>query len=141
LAIADFGSNAARDIIIRLHTGTKLVWLSFFLAVTLACNRGPSNAAKAQMSDAELGLTPQQAAGRHIYNQHCLVCHEAYATTGRNGPALAGFYQKKFMVSGQPVNDERVRDLITLGRSKMPAFGSQLGDDQIAALIAYMKTL
>ena len=124
-----------------MHTGTKLVWLVFFLVVNLGCNRGPSNTAKAQMSDAELSLTPQQAAGRRVYNQHCLVCHEAYSPTDRNGPSLAGFYQKKFMVSGQPVNDERVRDIITMGRSKMPAFGSQLGDDQVAQLIAYMKTL
>ena len=108
------------------------------LAFVLACNRGPS---RAQMSDAELGLTAQQAAGRRVYNQHCLVCHEAYSTSDRNGPSLAGFYQKKFMVSGQPVNDERVRDIIVLGKSKMPAFGSQFSDEQLAALIAYIKTL
>jgi mono/diheme cytochrome c family protein len=27
-------------------------------------------------SDAELGLTPQQIAGRKIYDQHCDRCHE-----------------------------------------------------------------
>ena len=111
------------------------------LGLVVACNRAPSSSARAQMSDAELSLTAAQAAGRRLYNQHCLVCHEAYTTTARNGPTLSGFYQKKFMASGQPVNDERVRDIIVLGRSKMPAFGGQLNDEQLADLIAYMKTL
>ncbi|MDP9267869.1 MAG: cytochrome c [Acidobacteriota bacterium] len=110
-----------------------------FCFAPLGCNRAPS--ARAQMSDAELGLTATQASGRRLYHQHCLVCHEAYSPSDRNGPSLAGLYRKKFMVSGQPVDDERVRDLIVLGRSKMPAFGGQLSDDQLAALLAYMKTL
>ena len=93
------------------------------------------------MSDVELGLTPEQSRGRRLYNQHCLVCHEAYSSTDRNGPSLAGFYQKKFMVSGQPVNDERVHDIIAIGKSKMPAFGNLMSDAEVADLIAYMKTL
>ena len=119
----------------------RLLVLAVAFGSLLGCDRAPSAAARAQMSDAELGLTAQQAAGRRLYNQHCLVCHEAYSATDRNGPSLAGFYQKKFMVSGQPVNDERVRDLIVMGRAKMPGFGGQLSDEQIAALISYMKTL
>jgi len=128
--------------ILRLMLVTAALGFGF---AALGCNRAPSAAERArmyaQMSDAELGLTPTQAAGRRLYNQHCLVCHEAYSPTDRNGPSLAGLYRKKFMVSGQPVNDERVRDIIVLGRSKMPAFGGQLSDDQIAAVVSYMKTL
>ena len=93
------------------------------------------------MSDAELGLTPPQAAGRRLYNLHCLVCHEAYTDSNRNGPSLYGFYKKKFMVSGLPANDDRVRDVVTMGKSKMPPFGSQLSESDVANLIAYMKTL
>jgi len=114
--------------------------LAGFVAA-LGCNRGPSPSDRAQMSDAELGLTPVQASGRRLYSLHCIACHEAYSTSDRNGPSLAGFYQKKFMVSGQPVNDDRVRDIIAMGRSKMPAFAGQLNDDEVAQLIAYMKTL
>lgn len=110
--------------------------------VLAGCDSGPSAAAeKSHMSDAELRLTPEQAAGRRVYNLHCLVCHEAYSSSERNGPTLAGFYKKKFMVSGLPVNDERVRDIIVMGKSKMPPFGGQLSGDEVAALIAYMKTL
>ena len=122
----------------------KIAWslvVTAALAGTLGCNRGPSASERAQMSDAELGLTPQQSGGRRLYNLHCLVCHEAYSASDRNGPSLSGFYQKKFMVSGQPVNDERARDIIVLGKSKMPAFGGQLSDADVDNLIAYIKTL
>lgn len=44
-------------------------------------------------------------------------------------------------VSGLPVNDERVRETITMGRGKMPPFGNLLDERQLADLIAYLKTL
>lgn len=101
-----------------------------------ACNSTPP-----VKSNAELGLNPQQASGRRVYDQHCLVCHEAYSSSDRNGPSLMGLYKKKFMVSGQPVNDERVRDITVMGKSKMPAYQGVLSDQEVNDLIAYMKTL
>lgn len=105
------------------------------LALLAACTPAPP-----RKSDSELGLTPQQARGRRLYDQHCLVCHEAYSSSDRNGPSLRGLYRKKFMVSGQPVNDERIRDITVMGKSKMPAFAF-LSDEQLNDVIAYMKTL
>src|SRR5437879_1166849 len=35
-------------------------------------------------TDAQLGLNPQQAAGRHIFDKHCERCHTAYSTHGKN---------------------------------------------------------
>lgn len=113
-----------------------MVLLAGALVVAAACNRTPP-----RKSDAELGLDAQQARGRRVYDQNCLVCHEAYSSSDRNGPSLMGLYKKKFMVSGQPVNDERVRDITTMGKSKMPAYGSVLSNEQVDDLIAYMKTL
>lgn len=92
-------------------------------------------------SDAELGLTPQQAIGRRVYDQHCIRCHEPYATRGRNGPSLAGLYKKPYMASGIPANDERITDIIRLGKAKMPAFRQEIDQRQLEALLAYMKTL
>src|SRR6266705_2512392 len=37
-------------------------------------------------TDAQLGLNPQQAAGRHIFDEHCERCHSAYSTRGKKGP-------------------------------------------------------
>src|SRR4051794_14663299 len=92
-------------------------------------------------SDAELGLTPQQASGRSIYDQHCIRCHEPYSTRGKNGPGLAGLNKKGFMPSGIPVNDDRMTDVIMMGKSKMPAFRGSIDQAQLDALLAYMKTL
>lgn len=92
-------------------------------------------------TDAELGLTPQQAAGRRVYDLHCLACHAAYSHSGKNGPSLQGVFRKSYFPSGTPANDERMRDVILLGRPMMPAFRGQLTKEQLDDLLAYMHTL
>lgn len=93
-------------------------------------------------SDAELGLNPQQAAGRRIYDRHCDQCHEPYSSHGRKGPGLKGVFKKQYLPeSGLPANDDRVGEIIRLGRSKMPAFGQTLDAQQVQDLLAYMHTL
>jgi mono/diheme cytochrome c family protein len=93
-------------------------------------------------SDAELGLNPQQAAGRRIYDQYCDRCHEPYSTRGKKGPGLKGTFQHKYLrLSGLPANDDRVTDIIRLGRNEMPAFSQTLNQQQINDLLAYLHTL
>ncbi len=92
-------------------------------------------------SDAELGLTASQAAGRRVYNAHCLACHSAYSRSGKNGPSLKGIFRKSYLPSGTPANDERMKDIILLGRPMMPAFRGQLTEQQMGELLAYLHTL
>jgi mono/diheme cytochrome c family protein len=93
-------------------------------------------------SDAELGLSPQQASGRHIYDQYCSRCHSAYSSRGRKGPSLQGVFKKQYLSqSGMPANDERVGDIIRIGRNKMDGFGNVLNDEQVKDLLAYLHTL
>jgi mono/diheme cytochrome c family protein len=93
-------------------------------------------------SDAELGLNPQQAAGRKIYDHDCDRCHEPYSSKGKKGPGLKGVFQNKYLrLSGLPANDERVTDIIRLGRNEMPAFSQTLNQQQIEDLLAYLHTL
>ena len=93
-------------------------------------------------SDAELGLNPQQAAGRHIYDQYCGRCHSAYSSRGRKGPSLKGVFKKPYLsMSGMPANDERVGEIIRVGRNKMDGFGNVLTEEQINDLLAYLHTL
>jgi mono/diheme cytochrome c family protein len=107
------------------------------LATTLAgCN------AERRKSDAELGLNPQQIAGRKIYDNYCDRCHEPYSTSGKQGPPLKGVFSKPYLpLSGLPANDERVGEIIRFGRSKMPGFGQPLSDKQVQDLLVYMHTL
>ena len=93
-------------------------------------------------SDAELGLNTQQAAGRRIYDAECDRCHEPYSTRGKKGPPLKGLFQRKYLpLSGLPANDERVLDIIRLGRKEMPGYSQKLNSGEIEDLLAYLHTL
>lgn len=92
-------------------------------------------------SDAELGLNPTQAVGRHIFDQQCARCHEAYSSRDLHGPSLQGLFKKKELPSGTPANDDRVREVIELGRAKMPGFGRVLDPQQVDELLQYLHTL
>jgi len=93
-------------------------------------------------SDAELGLNPQQASGRKIYDNYCDRCHRPYSTKGKKGPGLKGVFQNKYLPqTGLPANDERVTDIIRNGRPDMPGYSQVLSSQDIQDLLAYMHTL
>ncbi|MFI5105990.1 MAG: c-type cytochrome [Terriglobales bacterium] len=93
-------------------------------------------------SDAELGLNTQQSAGRRIYDAECDRCHRPYSTRGRKGPGLKGVFQQKYLsLSGLPANDDRVADIIRLGRNEMPGFSQKLSPQDMQDLLAYLHTL
>jgi mono/diheme cytochrome c family protein len=93
-------------------------------------------------SDAELGLNPQQAMGRRIYDERCSRCHEPYSSRAKKGHSMKGILQKQYLPqSGLPANDEQVGDIVRYGRNNMPAFGQVLNPQQIQNLLAYLHTL
>ncbi len=93
-------------------------------------------------SDAELGLNPQQAEGRKLYDNYCDRCHEPYSSRGKKGPSLKGVFKRQYLpVSGLPANDERVTEIVKFGRAKMEGFSQVMTDQQIKDLLAYLHTL
>jgi mono/diheme cytochrome c family protein len=40
-----------------------------------------------------------------------------------------------------PANDDRVKDIVRMGRDKMEGFSNVLNDEQINDLLAYLHTL
>ncbi len=93
-------------------------------------------------SDAELGLNPQQAEGRRLYDNYCDRCHEPYSSRGKKGPPLKGVFKQQYLpLSGLPANDDRVGEIVKYGRSKMEGFGRVMSDQQIKDLLAYLHTL
>jgi len=105
------------------------------IAILGSCDAEP------RKTDAELGLNPQQAAGRRVYDSRCAECHFAYSKRNLRGPSLNGLFKKQFMSSGIPANDDRVTDIILLGRAKMPGFRNKLTQQQLDDLMAYLHTL
>jgi len=93
-------------------------------------------------SDAELGLNPQQAEGRRLYDNYCARCHEPYSSRGKKGPGLKGVFKQQYLsLSGLPANDDRMTDIIKYGRAKMEGFNQVMTDQQIKDLLAYLHTL
>ena len=108
-----------------------LIAIAFFAA----CNAEP------RKTDAELGLNPEQAYGRRVYDARCTECHYAYSKRNLRGPSLAGLFQQPYMKNGMPANDDRVTDIILWGRAKMPGFQQKLTAQQLEALMTYLHTL
>jgi len=86
-------------------------------------------------------LTPQEAAGRVVFQSRCARCHNANSQASRRGPGLQGLYKQKYLPSGAPANDDRVTAAILHGRGMMPSFANNLNDRQLEDLIAYLHTL
>jgi len=115
----------------------KLFSLYLFLSATLvACD------VEIRKTDAQLGLNPQQSAGRRVYDSYCYRCHEPYSSRGKKGRTLKGVFGRQFLPqSALPANDPQVGGIIRYGRNMMPSFGQELTPQQIQDLLAYLHTL
>ena len=73
--------------------------------------------------------------GQGIYETICQGCHMADAKGAEGSgkyPALAA--NPKVGVAAYPVR------LVVLGRKGMPAFGDMMDDEQVAAVVSYVRT-
>ena len=120
----------------------KIVRCNFFIGIILVLMASVGCDVERRKSDAELGLNPQQAAGRKIYDAECDRCHEPYSTRGKKGPGLKGVFQHKYLsLSGLPANDDRVSNIVRMGRNEMLGYSQKLSDPDIQDLLAYLHTL
>ncbi|MGH7024459.1 MAG: c-type cytochrome [Caulobacteraceae bacterium] len=71
--------------------------------------------------------------GQAVYAANCAACHQA-SGAGIKGafPALAG----DAFVAGDPA---RLIGRVLAGKSAMPPFAASLSDDQIAAVLTYVR--
>jgi mono/diheme cytochrome c family protein len=86
-------------------------------------------------------LTTQEASGHHVFASHCARCHYPNSEQSLHGPGLQGLYKQKYLPSGAPANDDRVRAVILHGRNMMPAFGNSIDEEHLDDLLAYLHTL
>src|SRR5207249_8298016 len=83
---------------------------------------------------AEDHLNEQQKLGRRLFEQSCGICHtRPTLVAGLYGPELS-----KVSAGGR---EEVVRETITNGTPRMPAFKYTYDANQIAAIAAYLMTL
>ena len=85
-----------------------------------------------EASFSETVITPELAAkGQEFYETSCSECHGDDAT-GDEGPNLHNL----------PISNARIRVMIKHGlKGEMPPFAKKYNDQQITALVAYLRTL
>ena len=83
--------------------------------------------------------TQQEARGAQVFQRDCARCHYPTTTAGLHGPGLQALTKIQSMPSGAPPTDERITATILHGHGTMP--GTQMTDDQLADLLAYLHTL
>ena len=110
------------------------VVLSMALAQGLLAQALLAQALLAPALSAQPALDEAQQLGLRLYNQSCVVCHaKPQITSGQYGPTLS-----KDSAGGR---DDVMRDVIANGTPRMPGFKYQFGPPEIAAIVAYLKTV
>ena len=115
-----------------MRTRTILAFLSVAAAVVLGCRSLPPSKPESQ-------FTEQEARGQQVYKADCARCHYPTDTRSLHGPGLQAITKVKAMPSGAPPTDDRLSVVILRGRNMMP--GTELNNEQMNDLLAYLKTL
>ena len=74
--------------------------------------------------------------GREIFYYKCWFCHNEFTT---KAPQLAGLYQRGTLLSGQPVNDDTVKDRIRNGGAGMAAYKFTLSEADLDDLVSFVR--
>jgi len=79
--------------------------------------------------------------GEELYYYKCWKCHNSYSVAaGTPAALLKSLYQRPVLMSGEPVNDDTVAEKIRNGGPLMPGYRYSLSDDDIADLVAYIRS-
>jgi cytochrome c oxidase cbb3-type subunit 3 len=100
---------------------------------------GPSLSAPHELAPVLVNATAQQRRGEKIFQKNCAFCH-APDGTGRNW--IGSFIEPRPRdLTAVAMSSQRLRDVIRHGLpdSTMPAWGTVLGEDEIAAVAAYVE--
>ena len=127
--------NEIKGTLFAAALSTCVLALTFWLAQSLrgSTTSGPERGA-ARPNGATMGaavVSPRADGGRDLFARNCAHCHGDDAR-GDEGPTLHNL----------AMSDARIAKRIKEGiKGEMPKFGSKLNDTDIAALIAYLRTL
>src|ERR1700726_829494 len=76
------------------------------------------------------------ARGQEIYYYKCWMCHNELAQGG--APKLAGLFKRPTLVTGEPVNDETVKNQIRNGSPNMGAYKYALNEADLDDLVSWL---
>lgn len=118
-------SSLIRPSVVVLLVGTSLIGVSQAVAGRL--QRSPVSPAKAKEA-------------KRLFKQKCAKCH-GQDGAGNNYGQIIGATNLTDPEWQQRVDDQRIINSIKHGRGQMPASGEKLTDEQITALMLYVRTL
>ncbi|MGC1462335.1 MAG: cytochrome c [Terracidiphilus sp.] len=114
-------------------TAWKLVQAVICSAIALGLGIGPAGC------HSKPELTPQEAAGKHLYDVRCAHCHDDNDLNLKKVPPnLRGLFSHSTLPSGAPATDVQVQTVILAGKGMMPSFNGRFTDQQMSALLAYL---
>jgi streptogramin lyase/mono/diheme cytochrome c family protein len=76
------------------------------------------------------------ARGQEIYYYKCWMCHNELAEGG--APKLGGLFKRSALVSGDPLNDDTIKNQIRNGSANMPAYKYVLNEADINDLVSWL---
>jgi virginiamycin B lyase len=76
------------------------------------------------------------ARGQEIYYYKCWMCHNELAQGG--APKLVGLFKRTTLVTGEPVNDETVKNQIRNGSANMGAYKYALNETDLNDLVSWL---
>jgi mono/diheme cytochrome c family protein len=86
-------------------------------------------------------LTAQEAEGKRLYAGRCAHCHEDNDLQLKKVPPdLHDLFKLAAMPGGGAVSDAAVSRVVLSGKGMMPSFAGRFTDEQMVALIAYLRT-
>jgi cytochrome c len=72
----------------------------------------------------------------------CSRCHYTDSAEARIGPGLQGLFEKENLpVSGRETTEQNVREQLLDPYQKMPSYEGDLTEEEIDAIIGYLKSL
>ena len=74
--------------------------------------------------------------GQEIYYYKCWMCHNELAQGG--APKLIGLFKRPTLVTGEPVNDETVKNQIRNGSANMGAYKYALNEADLNDLVSWL---
>ncbi|MBI2819107.1 MAG: cytochrome c [Acidobacteria bacterium] len=125
------------------------IWLAVGRNAQIEMNLGsdPIMAANTGEKETEVAAIPDPIKrGEQVFDNNCSVCHSSDTDEVIIGPSLKGFFSgtpAPLADSEKPLpqTDAAVRRMIQEGNSYMPPLGSDLTEQQITDVIAYLHTL
>ncbi|HEV8385267.1 MAG TPA: cytochrome c [Candidatus Acidoferrales bacterium] len=79
--------------------------------------------------------------GKAVFEEQCAICHFSASNEKKIGPGLKAIYRTGKFANGKKVDDASMRAWIENGGVDMPSFKDSLTAQQIADLLAYLRTL